>query len=346
MGVRIRFGELVEAVLGLDPAKRAELLCKAEVREAEEAFLAGRAALGRPGRCPRCGCGRIARRGHDARGRQRWSCSGCGRSFTLDTGGVVSRSHLPAAAWVAFARCFCDRLTLRECAARCGVSLKTAWFMRMRVCEALRNEVTVFTTGPGDEAEVDEAFLPESFSGNHSRNPLFDPWRPPRRRGGGERETETLLTVVGADGSADVRVSETATVAAAARDQLRGLLHAGTAVSCEMSSSLGSAAEALGIKVTRAYAGAHTLNALNAVHSALKHFAARFRGLASRRMQRYMWWFCWHESFSGAGAPRARAASLIGLLAAGRYRTTRRGLFAEPYAVEARLAVRATTKKG
>ena len=76
------------------------------------------------------------------------------------------------------------------------MSLKTAWFMRMRVCEALALEVTVFTTGPDDAVQVDEAFLPESFSGNHANCPGFDPWRAPRRRGGRPREKEVLLTVL------------------------------------------------------------------------------------------------------------------------------------------------------
>lgn len=339
---------LIGEVLALKPAERAELLYKVEVREAEGAFLRERSRLGGPRRCPRCGCERIARRGHDARGRQRWLCRGCARSFTLDTGGVLSRSHLPAEAWAAFARCFCARLTLRECAEECGVSLKTAWFMRVRACEALRGEVTVFTTGPEDAVEADEAFLPESFSGNHSRNPGFEPWRAPRRRGGGARERDTLLTVVGSDGSADVLVSSSATVAADARGQLARLAHRGTRVACEMSSSLGTAAGALGLEVARSYSGEHALNALNAVHSALKNFIARFRGVASRRMQRYMWWFCWQASYRGAGGSRAATSALLSILAVGRYRTTWRALFREEYAVEARAAVRVarTSKKG
>lgn len=87
---------LIGEVLALKPAERAELLYKVEVREAEGAFLRERSRLGGPRRCPRCGCERIARRGHDARGRQRWLRRGCARGFTLDTGGVLSRSHLPA----------------------------------------------------------------------------------------------------------------------------------------------------------------------------------------------------------------------------------------------------------
>lgn len=35
-------------------------------------------------------------------------------------------SKLPPETWMAYVGCFCDRLTLRECAERVGVSLKTS----------------------------------------------------------------------------------------------------------------------------------------------------------------------------------------------------------------------------
>lgn len=84
------------------------------------------------------------------------------------------------------------------------------------------------------------------------------------------------------------------------------------------------------------------------MHSALKHFMARFWGVASRRMQRYMWWFCWQAGYRGAGGSRAATAALLPVLAVGRYGATWRALFREGYAVEARVAVRAarSSKKG
>ena len=62
---------------------------------------------------------------------------GAPATFGAGTLGLLARSKLPAAAWMEFAACMADALPLRETAARVGVSLYTAWFMRMRVCEVM-----------------------------------------------------------------------------------------------------------------------------------------------------------------------------------------------------------------
>ena len=46
--------------------------------------------------CPRCGYEPTVRTGH-TRGRQRWRCAGCGRSFGLTTGTAVFRLKTPPA---------------------------------------------------------------------------------------------------------------------------------------------------------------------------------------------------------------------------------------------------------
>lgn len=74
--------------------------------------LAG--ADGRAGACPRCGCGRSVRKGRGRSGEQRWLCRGCGRTWSAKTLGLLSRSKLPASAWMAFAECMADGLSLRE----------------------------------------------------------------------------------------------------------------------------------------------------------------------------------------------------------------------------------------
>ena len=46
--------------------------------------------------CPRCGYAPTVRTGH-TRGRQRWRCAGCGRSFGATTGTAVFRLKTPPA---------------------------------------------------------------------------------------------------------------------------------------------------------------------------------------------------------------------------------------------------------
>ena len=117
-------------------AEKRELVAELKGAIAEE--LASRASgPAGPSRCPRCGSPSFVRKGRDRDGGQRWLCRGRARTFSARTRGLLASSKLPASAWMSFAECMADALPLRGTAARVGVSLYTAWFMRMRVCEVM-----------------------------------------------------------------------------------------------------------------------------------------------------------------------------------------------------------------
>ena len=82
--------DIVRHVLaGMTAGERVEAAEELRRMVAEDrATAAGREV----GRCPGCGCPAAVRRGRDGRGRQRWLCRGCGRSFTAWSLGPVSWS--------------------------------------------------------------------------------------------------------------------------------------------------------------------------------------------------------------------------------------------------------------
>lgn len=322
--------EAVRAVLALDARGRAEAAAAVEEALAAESAAAAREALPEPSSCPRCGAPSPARRGRDARGRQRWLCRRCRRSFTKETGGLLSRSHLPAAAWARYARLMAAGATLRESAAACGVCLKTSFFMRHRICEMLGIE-TVALRPLGAPVEADEAYLPSSRSGNHSRDPSFELGRPARRRGGtggGRRPQECLLTLADARGGSDLRVARGGALGCAVV-QMRQALPPSAAVRTDRGGSMGLAARLLGLAHERAEG---RVNAVNAVHSRLKRFVRPFNGIGSRRMQSYLWWFSWRDTAPGGSAGALR--ELLALIPIGRYRTTWRALVGSEYPPE------------
>lgn len=304
------------------------------IADLKAAVLSALSAPGRPDRCPRCGCARVVRRGRGAGGSQRWLCRGCGRSFSASTGRVLALSKLPAATWAAYVEGMAAGEGLERLAARCGVCVKTSWFMRMRVLEVMRSQLQPMRCGEGVSAQADEIYLNESFSGRRSGMP-----REPHANGHGVRARGisslkvAVVTVVNDLGDC------TAVLAARGRpgtDAVRaGLLPAGVAgseVSTDMHASyaapLAEAGAAAHNRYGSAEAGEDELGMVNALHERLRGFLWRFRGVSTRRLQRYLWWFCWEEQARRSDA--AREAMLRSHVANGSYSSRRRDLDAEP----------------
>ena len=91
----------------------------------------------------------------------------------VDGAGAWHTTKLPAATWARYAEAMLAGATLRDAAAACGVSLKTSFSMRHRLCEVMASMLPAFEAGPGCPVEADETLVPNSLSGNHSRSAGF-----------------------------------------------------------------------------------------------------------------------------------------------------------------------------
>ena len=99
--------------------------------------------------CPYCGSPYRTKRGFDQYGNQRYLCKGCARTFTARSRKIFSTTKLPRETWMRFIQCHVDVLPLRESAERCGICLKTAFFMRHRLLEAIRKTLPSFQVESG-----------------------------------------------------------------------------------------------------------------------------------------------------------------------------------------------------
>ena len=161
--------------------------------------------------CTRCGSISIVKKGRNPNGSQRWQCRDCQRTFSKVRDTLIDRSKLPVAKWMMYVECFVDCLALRECAVRCGVSLRTAWLMRRRLLKCLERYLPKFAAGAGVSVQLDETYLRESFKGNHRKGKFVMP-RTARHRGGSlhkrglSREQICVMTGVTDSGAAFERV--------------------------------------------------------------------------------------------------------------------------------------------
>ena len=163
---------------------------KRAVEEAARAAVArelGARGASAPESCPRCGCPSFVRKGRGRDGSQRWLCKGCGQTFSAKTMSLLGYSKLGPEVWLDYVSDMLSGSSLRACAELCGVSLKTSWFMRMRLCEVMGRAAQPFRTGESVSWQVDGAYLDESLKGNRARSALRMP-RDPHRHGGAVHE--------------------------------------------------------------------------------------------------------------------------------------------------------------
>jgi len=115
------------------------------------------------------------RRNGSVRGRRRFRCRGCGRTFSARTGTVRHYSHKDDATWATYIRHMADGLTLPKIVERMEITLRTAFTWRHKIIHAMRG-----MDGPrlSGIVEADETYFDLSFKGQRKDMP-----RPPRRRG-------------------------------------------------------------------------------------------------------------------------------------------------------------------
>ena len=290
--------------------------------------------------CPRCGCPHTSRNGHQ-NGYQRRICKGCGRSFSPRTLNILSETKLPRDTWVRYVRLMIDGKTMRECARDCGVSLKTSFFMRHRICEMMEADLDAFRVDSGCSAEIDEFYLHESFTGNHGNGGLSLPRKAHKRGGdvhtrGISNELIGILTGVNDHGDCFCELVCRGRMSKKdAHRALSGKVMAGSIVSTDKHHSYVEVLEELGVLEHNAYDSKEhangTINSVNSLHSRLASFLRPFHCVSSRRLSNYLIWFQWLESFKKLESDTMRKNLAIKHMGTGSYRTAWREYRDTPY---------------
>lgn len=124
---------------------------------AEKRFAQGRF-------CPHCKGRHIVRFGHSQQGAQRYRCKDCGKTFTATTKTIFAHAKNPDLL-PTYLQCMKRRLSLRECAKECHISLRASFLLRHRILDILTaSQPTATLDGI---VEADETFFDLSFKGNH-----------------------------------------------------------------------------------------------------------------------------------------------------------------------------------
>ena len=322
----------------MEPEERAEALRSLKRMIDEEFFAMAVAESGdetaRYMECPRCGSDHVVKRGLDGRGEQRFLCRRCSRTFTARTNRVFATTKLDRATWMKFAECHVDVLTLRESAERCGVSPKTAFFMRHRILECIAQSMPAFRSAAGDGMEIDECYLRESFKGNRKNAACGIP-RKAHHRPEGIDHYEQICVLTGINDAGDFFFEMTGRGAMSGEQAARfleGKVASGTIVATDKAHAYRESLRTLDVRRHEAHGSReHAINRVNGLHSRIMKFIDGFHGVATRRLWNYLAWFKWIWSFRRGRTAEQTAVLVVKQVGASPYKTTWRNYKRTPY---------------
>ena len=114
--------------------------------------------------CPYCGSQAIIRYGHK-RGKQRFFCKSCGRTFIPTTHTIMSNSHFPQEAWQEAIRDTVRGNAIDYTAEKLGCSHQAAFGMRHKILMALQQLPETRDICLGEVSEFDETFVLDCYKG-------------------------------------------------------------------------------------------------------------------------------------------------------------------------------------
>jgi len=127
--------------------------------------------------CPHCG---EAKRVHRLEGKSHrkglFQCNACLQAFSVTVGTVMERSKIPLAKWVLGFHLMASAkkgVSAHQLHRQLGITYKTAWFLAMRIREAMRlpKETRGPIGGKGKTVEADETFVGGKAKNVHRGKP-------------------------------------------------------------------------------------------------------------------------------------------------------------------------------
>lgn len=125
--------------------------------------------------CPYCGqFERVAAFGGKSMGPGWYHCKDCRRKFTATMGTVCERSHIPMTKWLLAMHLLSASkkgMSAHQLHRMLGVTYKSAWFMAMRIREAMRklSPESEPMGGEGKTVEMDETFVGGKAKNQHAK---------------------------------------------------------------------------------------------------------------------------------------------------------------------------------
>lgn len=254
--------------------------------------------------CPSCGSLHVIKNGK-VYGKQRYLCKDCEKSFGDLTSSVFSSSKLSLRIWMEYAKCMIMGYSIRKSAEIVDVCVKTSFFMRHKLLDAIR---TYMGMGKLEGiVEMDETFFAESFKGNHKKSTTFIMPRNSRKRGkevklrGISHEQVCVTSAIDRNDSIVLECVCMGRISSAdLKRAYKSKIDSQSIICSDSHKSYVMFTKDFALEHVRIKTGSHKngvyhINHVNSLHSNLKEWIRRFKGVATKYLANYLYWFKWLE---------------------------------------------------
>lgn len=246
--------------------------------------------------CLHCGSVSVKKNGK-YRGRQRYLCKDCGKTFNDMTNTPLSGTHYPSK-WMEYFKMMVEGYTLPKITNVLKIHISTAFYWRHKILNALRSLGHSKLKGI---VESDETYFLESHKGKKDIS-----HREARKRGGVATKrgisNEQICVLVAQDRNGQVisEMAGTERIKSTEIDRVLGQFIDNNALLCsDNATNYKKFAAEKGLKheIVNIRKGIYVKKSIyhiqhvNAYHAQLKKFMQRFQGVATKYLDNYLFWF-------------------------------------------------------
>ena len=260
--------------------------------------------------CPFCRDTHIVKNGTQ-KGVQRYLCRQCRKSFSDQTATPSYHSKKSPKLWLQYLKCMLSGYTIRKCAEECKINIATAFFWRHKILDALTTAI-----GVGDLeglVEADETFFRYNRKGNFTKVRSYKKGirtstgrttkQAKKKKRGLSRDQVAVGTALDRLGNLKMGLICTGRLQYPALKRFyEGHISANSTLCTDSAHGYATLSEELHLNHIKIESGKrkkdiYHIQHINSLHSRLKAFMSDFKGVATKHLQNYLYWFKFIELF-------------------------------------------------